>query len=219
MLDRDRAVNENLGLVHACAIRFRGKGIEYEDLYQAGCEGLIKAADRFDPDLGYRFSTYAVPVIMGEIRKMFRDGGIIKVSRSIRELSIKVNRVGDEFVKEHGREPTVSELAKCLDTTEEAVTEAIGSSVPPVSLTISNEDGEIQNDIPIPSHDGKIIELMALRTELEKLPAIDRELVKLRFFKRVTQSAAARQLGMTQVQVSRREKKILELLRKKLGSF
>ena len=82
-----------------------------------------------------------------------------------------------------------------------------------------NEDGEIQNDIPIPSHDGKIIELMALRTELEKLPAIDRELVKLRFFKRVTQSAAARQLGMTQVQVSRREKKILELLRKKLGSF
>lgn len=95
MLDRDRAVNENLGLVHACAIRFRGKGIEYEDLYQAGCEGLIKAADRFDPDLGYRFSTYAVPVIMGEIRKMFRDGGIIKVSRSIRELSIKVNRVGD----------------------------------------------------------------------------------------------------------------------------
>ena len=125
MLDRDRAVNENLGLVHACAIRFRGKGIEYEDLYQAGCEGLIKAADRFDPDLGYRFSTYAVPVIMGEIRKMFRDGGIIKVSRSIRELSIKVNRVGDEFVKEHGREPTVSELAKRLDTTEEAVTEAI----------------------------------------------------------------------------------------------
>ena len=219
MLDRDRAVNENLGLVHACAIRFRGKGIEYEDLYQAGCEGLIKAADRFDPDLGYRFSTYAVPVIMGEIRKMFRNGGIIKVSRSIRELSIKVNRVGDEFVKEHGREPTVSELAKRLDTTEEAVTEAIGSSVPPVSLTISNEDGEIQNDIPIPSHDGKIIELMALRTELEKLPAIDRELVKLRFFKRVTQSAAARQLGMTQVQVSRREKKILELLRKKLGSF
>lgn len=219
MLDRDRAVNENLGLVHACAIRFRGKGIEYEDLYQAGCEGLIKAADRFDPDLGYRFSTYAVPVIMGEIRKMFRDGGIIKVSRSIRELSIKVNRVGDEFMKEHGREPTVSELAKRLDTTEEAVTEAIGSSVPPVSLTISNEDGEIQNDIPIPSHDGKIIELMALRTELEKLPAIDRELVKLRFFKRVTQSAAARQLGMTQVQVSRREKKILELLRKKLGSF
>ena len=219
MLDRDRAVNENLGLVHACAIRFRGKGIEYEDLYQAGCEGLIKAANRFDPDLGYRFSTYAVPVIMGEIRKMFRDGGIIKVSRSIRELSIKVNRVGDEFVKEHGREPTVSELAKRLDTTEEAVTEAIGSSVPPVSLTISNEDGEIQNDIPIPSHDGKIIELMALRTELEKLPAIDRELVKLRFFKRVTQSAAARQLGMTQVQVSRREKKILELLRKKLGSF
>ena len=219
MLDRDRAVNENLGLVHACAIRFRGKGIEYEDLYQAGCEGLIKAADRFDPDLGYRFSTYAVPVIMGEIRKMFRDGGIIKVSRSIRELSIKVNRVSDEFVKEHGREPTVSELAKRLDTTEEAVTEAIGSSVPPVSLTISNEDGEIQNDIPIPSHDGKIIELMALRTELEKLPAIDRELVKLRFFKRVTQSAAARQLGMTQVQVSRREKKILELLRKKLGSF
>lgn len=216
MLDRDRAVNENLGLVHACAIRFRGKGIEYDDLYQAGCEGLIKAADKFDPELGYRFSTYAVPVIMGEIRKMFRAGGIIKVSRSIRELSLKINKAGDEFVKKNGREPTVSELAQCLNSTEEAVTEAISSSVPPVSLTISNDDGEIQNDIPIPSHDGKIIELMALRTELEKLSATDKELVRLRFYKRITQSAAAKQLGMTQVQISRREKKILNLLREKL---
>ncbi len=216
MNGRDKAVNENLGLVHACAVRFRGKGIEYDDLYQAGCVGLIKAVDKFDPALGYRFSTYAVPVIMGEIKRMFRDGGSVKVSRSLKELSLKINKAGDDFVREHGREPTVSELAKCLDSSEEAVTEAIGAAAPPLSLTLSDDDGEVQSDIPVPSHDGKIIEIMSLHTELKKLSPEDRRLIELRFFKRVTQTAAAKKLGMSQVQVSRREKKILKKLREKL---
>ena len=216
MNGRDKAVNENLGLVHACAVRFRGKGIEYDDLYQAGCVGLIKAVDKFDPALGYRFSTYAVPVIMGEIKRMFRDGGSVKVSRSLKELSLKINKAGDDFVREHGREPTVSELAKCLDSSEEAVTEAIGAAAPPLSLTLSDDDGEVQSDIPVPSHDGKIIEIMSLHTELKKLSPEDRRLIELRFFKRVTQTAAAKKLGMSQVQVSRREKKILKILREKL---
>ena len=216
MNGRDKAVNENLGLVHACAVRFRGKGMEYDDLYQAGCVGLIKAVDKFDPALGYRFSTYAVPVIMGEIKRMFRDGGSVKVSRSLKELSLKINKAGDDFVREHGREPTVSELAKCLDSSEEAVTEAIGAAAPPLSLTLSDDDGEVQSDIPVPSHDGKIIEIMSLHTELKKLSPEDRRLIELRFFKRVTQTAAAKKLGMSQVQVSRREKKILKILREKL---
>lgn len=218
MYERDRAVNENIGLVHACAIKFRGKGIEYDDLYQAGCEGLIKAADRFDPTLGFRFSTYAVPVIIGEIKRMFRDGGTVKVSRSLKELSLKINHIGDDFVRQYGREPTVQELAERLEKPPEEIAEAISASVPPVSLTVTNDDGEIQTDIPVPSHDGKIIELMSLKTELNKLPEEDRKLIELRFFKRMTQTAAARQLGMTQVQVSRKEKKLLNYLRKRLES-
>ncbi len=216
MIERERAVNENLGLVHACAVRFRGKGIEYDDLYQAGCEGLIKAADRFDPDLGFRFSTYAVPVIIGEIKRMFRDGGSVKVSRSIKELALKINKAGDSYVKKYGREPTVCELAELLDTSAESVTEAISASSPPVSLTLTNDEGEIQTDIPVPSHDSKIIEIMSLRSELDKLSDPDRQLIELRFFKHLTQTAAAKQLGMTQVQVSRKEKKILSYLREKL---
>ncbi len=217
MVERDRAINENMGLVHACAMRFCGKGIEYDDLYQAGCEGLVKAAGRFDPSLGYRFSTYAVPVIMGEIRRLFRDGGSVKVARSIKELAVRVNRAGDEFVRLHGREPTVSELAEALDASPEAVTEAIGASAPPVSLNAGGEEGEMQTDIPVASHDGKIIELMSLHSELQRLAERDRKLIELRFYKRLTQSDTAKRLGMSQVQVSRREKKLLAYLRQRLS--
>lgn len=103
---------ENLGLVHLCANRFRGRGIEYDDLYSAGCIGLLKAAEAFDCERGVKFSTYAVPVILGEIKRLFRDGGTVKVSRSLKELSLKAVRVRDEMSKELGREPTLSELGK-----------------------------------------------------------------------------------------------------------
>lgn len=216
MNGREQAVKDNIGLVHACAVRFRGKGIEYDDLYQAGCVGLIKAVDGFDPSLGYRFSTYAVPVIMGEIKRIFRDSGSVKVSRTLRELSLKIGKVSDEFIKINGREPTVSEIAQRLGSSEETVAEAIGANTPPISLTATDENGQAETDIPVPSHDGKIIEIMSLHTELNKLRPSDRKLIELRFFRHMTQTAAARQLGMTQVQVSRREKKILDCLREKL---
>lgn len=216
MNGREQAVKDNIGLVHACAVRFRGKGIEYDDLYQAGCVGLIKAVDGFDPSLGYRFSTYAVPVIMGEIKRIFRDSGSVKVSRTLRELSLKIGKVSDEFIKINGREPTVSEIAQRLGSSEETVAEAIGANTPPISLTAVDENGQAETDIPVPSHDGKIIEIMSLHTELNKLHPSDRKLIELRFFRHMTQKAAARQLGMTQVQVSRREKKILDCLREKL---
>ena len=111
---RSRMIEENIGLVHACAHRFKGKGLEYDDLFQAGCMGLVKATDAFDSERGVRFSTYAVPVILGEMRRLFRDGGTVKVSRSLKELSMKAARQRDQFAKEHGREPTVSELAQAL---------------------------------------------------------------------------------------------------------
>ena len=216
MVERELTVSEYLGLVHACAGRFRGRGIEYDDLFQAGCIGLIKAADNFDPDLGYKFSTYAVPVIIGEIKRMFRDGGAVKVSRSLKELGLKINRETEAFVKANGREPTVTELSEKLSEKPELITEAISACAPPVSLTVTNDDGEIQTDIPVDAPDGKITEIMSLRTELERLEDKDRKIIDLRFYKHKTQSETAKDLGMTQVQVSRRERKILMSLREKL---
>lgn len=207
---------ENLGLVHLCANRFRGRGIEYDDLYSAGCIGLLKAAEAFDCERGVKFSTYAVPVILGEIKRLFRDGGTVKVSRSLKELSLKAVRVRDEMSKELGREPTLSELGKKLDTDECAVAEALSVSLPPVSLTDSSEEGGGQIDVAAPSPDIEIGDTVALRQVLEMMEPKDRELIFLRYYKNFTQSAAAQKLGMTQVQVSRREKKLLTFMREQL---
>ena len=122
-LERQKTIEENIGLVHACAHRFQGKGIEYDDLFQAGCMGLVKATDAFDTGRGVRFSTYAVPVILGEMRRLFRDGGTVKVSRSLKELGMKLNRCREQFAREHGREATITELAQQLQVTQEAVVE------------------------------------------------------------------------------------------------
>ena len=124
-LERQKTIEENIGLVHACAHRFQGKGIEYDDLFQAGCMGLVKATDAFDTGRGVRFSTYAVPVILGEMRRLFRDGGTVKVSRSLKELGMKLNRCREQFAREHGREATITELAQQLQVTQEAVVEAL----------------------------------------------------------------------------------------------
>ena len=207
---------ENLGLVHLCANRFRGRGIEYDDLYSAGCIGLLKAAEAFDCERGVKFSTYAVPVILGEIKRLFRDGGTVKVSRSLKELSLKAVRVRDEMSKELGREPTLSELGKKLDTDECAIAEALSVSLPPVSLTDSSEEGGGQIDVAAPSPDIEIGDTVALRQVLEMMEPKDRELIFLRYYKNFTQSAAAQKLGMTQVQVSRREKKLLTFMRDQL---
>lgn len=207
---------ENLGLVHLCANRFRGRGIEYDDLYSAGCIGLLKAAEAFDCKRGVKFSTYAVPVILGEIKRLFRDGGTVKVSRSLKELSLKAVRVRDEMSKELGREPTLSELGKKLDTDECAIAEALSVSLPPVSLTDSSEEGGGQIDVAAPSPDIEIGDTVALRQVLEMMEPKDRELIFLRYYKNFTQSAAAQKLGMTQVQVSRREKKLLTFMREQL---
>ena len=207
---------ENLGLVHLCANRFRGRGIEYDDLYSAGCIGLLKAAEAFDCERGVKFSTYAVPVILGEIKRLFRDGGTVKVSRSLKELSLKAVRVRDEMSKELGREPTLSELGKKLDTDECAIAEALSVSLPPVSLTDSSEEGGGQIDVAAPSPDIEIGDTVALRQVLEMMEPKDRELIFLRYYKNFTQSAAAQKLGMSQVQVSRREKKLLTFMREQL---
>ncbi|MBQ5320117.1 MAG: sigma-70 family RNA polymerase sigma factor [Oscillospiraceae bacterium] len=213
-LKNDSFVEENLGLVHLCANRFRGKGIEYDDLYGAGCVGLVKAASAFDRNRGVKFSTYAVPVILGEIRRLFRDGGTIKVSRSIRELGLKINRAKENFTFMQGREPTISELADLTCSTAEDVAEALAVNLPLISLTSSSDEGDDgQIDIASPSPDAELVDLISLRQSLSALDEKDRKLIYFRYFKDMTQTVTAQKLGMTQVQVSRREKKLLMLLR------
>ena len=208
---------ENLGLVHLCANRFRGRGIEYDDLYSAGCIGLLKAVKAFDSGRGVKFSTYAVPVILGEIKRLFRDGGAVRVSRSLKELSLRLSRICEDFRQREMREPTIAELSELSGETESAVAEALSVSQPPVSLTAGDDD-EGQTDIPTESPDESITDLLALRQIMARLPDGDRALLELRYFRGMTQTKTAKALGMTQVQVSRREKKLLTQMREELLS-
>lgn len=212
---QDELARSHLGLVHACCKRFSGKGVEYEELYSAGCLGLSKALKNFDESRGLRFSTYAFPVIVGEIKRLFRDGGTVKVSRSLRELSMKIARLNNESRLESGSELTVSQLAERLSVTPEEISEAISAARIPVSL--SSEDGECGAlELPAPDIQYEISERLTLRGAIDTLEEKDRGLINLRYYLGKTQCETARSLGMTQVQVSRREKKLLALLREKL---
>lgn len=216
---RESFIEQNLGLVHSCAGRFRGRGIEYDDLYAAGCMGLVKAYDGFDVTRGVCFSTYAVPVILGEIKKLFRDGGLVKVSRGIKELSLKVNAARERLQKKTGTEPTLSRIAQELGVTEEQVAEAVSAAQPALSLTpVNDESGSREFDLPVESHEEELADRLALAEELRILPEEDQRLIRLRFFGGKTQTETARELGTTQVQVSRRERKILAFLRSRLLS-
>ena len=214
---RAEFIENNLGLVHACAGRFKGRGIEYDDLYAAGCMGLVKAYDGFDESRGLCFSTYAVPVILGEIKKLFRDGGTVKVSRGLKELGMKVTAARERWMKEKGTEPTVSQLAQQLDVRPEQVAEAISASMPALSLTpVSDENGDKEFDIPEESCEERLSDLLSLRTVLGGLEPDERMLIYLRFYKNKTQSETAKVLNTTQVQISRRERKLLARMRQML---
>ena len=214
---REAFIESNLGLVHACAGRFRGRGVEYDDLYSAGCMGLVKACDGFDAGRGVQFSTYAVPVILGEIKKLFRDGGTVKVSRSLKELGLKVNAAREAVLKATGAEPTVGRLAEMLGEKPEQVALAIRAAQPALSLTPAADGDEGgQLDIPVASPEEELADRIGLEEVLARLPQEDRRLIRLRFFAGKTQSETARLLGTTQVQISRRERKILKEMRELL---
>ena len=214
---RECLINANFGLVHACANKFRGRGVDYDDLFQAGCVGLVKAADNYDSSRGFAFSNYAVPVILGEIRRIFRDGGAVKIGRSLKERARHAMKLRDELSAELGREPTVSELAEKLGTDIPTATELITVSMPTVSLTVS-EDGKNagQFDIPTLPPEEEISERLSLKCVLDSLDEKDRKLIELRYFKGLTQVKTAKELGMSQVQVSRKEKAILIKMRNSL---
>lgn len=217
LMPRAEFIEKNLGLVHACAGRFKGRGIEYEELYSAGCLGLVKACDGFDIGRGVCFSTYAVPVILGEIKKLFRDGGTVKVSRSLKELSLKINAERERCLKKTGQEPGITQLAETLQTTPEQIALAIRASLPTLSLTpTDDEDGQKEWDVPVDSPEETLSDRIGLAEVMDKLSPQDRQMIRLRFFGGRTQSETARVLGTTQVQISRRERKILKWMRAQL---
>ncbi len=208
-------ITENLGLVHSCANRFKGRGVDYEDLFQAGCVGLIKAAAGFDPDKGFRFSTYAVPAILGEIRRIFRDGGTVKIGRAAKDKARQLLNIKEELASDTGKEPTITEIAEKakMDISEAAA--LICACLPVISLT--QEEDDSQTDIPVEAPDERLSEKMDLRKALLSLEEKEQRIIDLRYFKGLTQSVTAEQLGLSQVQVSRKEKAILTKLRKMLA--
>lgn len=212
---RNELVLNNLGLVHSCARRFKGRGVEYDDLFQAGCVGLIKASDNFDESKGFAFSTYAVPVILGEIKRIFREGGSVKIGRAIKDKSRNLLAAKESVTLSLGREPTVSELAQAVGFDVEETAMLMNASLPVFSLS-GDEENENGFDIPVESHEKSLSDSLALRQVISTLDSKDRSMIELRYFRGLTQSKTAEILGMSQVQVSRREKHLLETIRKKL---
>ena len=217
MNDRAQMIESNLGLVHSCANRFRNRGIEYDDLFQAGCVGLLKAVDGFDETLGFVFSTYAVPAILGEIKRIFRDGGTVKVSRSLKEQAKKMHSEKERLTDIMGREPTIQELAEFTECDYCTVSELLLVSRPVLSLTPQNDDtDDVQIDVPVEGESLRIDDRICLDECINALSENDRLIIELRYYKGKTQSNVAEELGMSQVQVSRREKKILKEIREKM---
>lgn len=216
-------VEENVGLVWCIVRRYSGRGTEAEDLFQIGSIGLLKAIDKFDLTYDVRFSTYAVPMISGEIRRFLRDDGMLKVSRSLKEISCKACQAKEEFTKKYNREPTIRELSEISGIGKEELVEAMEASAEVESLhrPVYKKDGSevelLEKLEKEEKTEEKIIDQMFLYSLLEKLGKEERQLIYLRYFENKTQSETGKSLGMSQVQVSRLEKKILKRM-KEYGS-
>ena len=217
----ERLVENNLGLVRSIAVRFKDRGVEYEDLVQIGSIGMLKAIRSFDISKGTVFSTYAVPLIIGEIRRFIRDDGLIKVSRLYKQQSAILNREREKYINEFGKEPKIDELAtRCNLTTEDAVLAMEATStVASFSTSLSGEDDSFTLESTLCEERSEIdakIEHIALSEAISSLPPLWRQIVTLRYLKEQSQQQTADALGLSQVKVSREEKKIFEALRKQL---
>lgn len=213
LLERERFIEENLGLVHSICKRFTGRGVEYDDLFQAGCMGLVKAYDAFDKTRGLMFSTYAVPVIMGEVRRLFRDGGSVKVSRSVKELYLKITKEKQKLEQKLCCEPSISQIAVSLCVSEEEVAEAVCACQATVSLTYTSDDGIKESDLPTESVEDAVSNKLILDEAFKILDDTEKQLMICRYFKGFTQTRTAQILGISQVKVSRLERRILEKLK------
>lgn len=219
---RDRLVTENMGLVWSIVRRFMGRGYEPDDLFQIGTIGLMKAIDKFDLAFDVKFSTYAVPMITGEIKRFLRDDGMIKVSRSIKEMGMRAKQAKEELSKKLGREPTLEEIASRLGVSCEEVAASLEAGAEVESLyrcASKNEDGNlllIDRLVEENSAQEDLLNRLALKDLLEGLDKKDREIILRRYYGNETQSQIAKRLGISQVQVSRLEKKILRQMKEKL---
>lgn len=208
----------NVNLIKSLVKRFLGKGVEYDDLYQLGCLGFIKAIKNFDEKYGVMFSTYAVPMIIGEIKRFMRDDGAIKVSRAIKLLACKINKFIEEYRIKNNYSPTIDEIAEYFNIERTDVVFAMDSTRYPLSLnSTDNEEDDKSTELVdrLPSKDDQddLIDKIMLKTIIEGLPERDRKIIILRYFRDKTQSEIASELGVSQVQVSRLENKIIEKIK------
>ncbi len=216
-------LEENSPLIKSVIKRFRDKGVEYDDLYQIGCMGFLKAIKNFNSEFGVKFSTYVVPMVIGEVKRFMRDDGSIKVSRALKSLNIQINRYIEQFLIDNDRSPTIDEIAKHFNVDGQEIVLAMDSAKMPLSLFAPIEDDsesialidrlESQDD-----ENSKILDNIALSELVKRLEPRDRKIILLRYYYDKTQSEIAQELNISQVQVSRLENKILTNLRHKLSS-
>lgn len=214
-------LEENAPLIKSVIKRFRDKGIEYDDLYQIGCIGFLKAIKNFKPEFDVKFSTYVVPMVIGEIKRFMRDDGAVKVSRALKTLNMQINRYIDEYTGKHQQKPTIEQLAKHFKVDDQEIIMAMDSAKMPVSLyaPIEEDDGTLSviDRVEMEQSDNSdLLENIALKDMIKHLDERDRKIILLRYFYDKTQSEIATELHISQVQVSRLENKILENLRTKM---
>lgn len=216
----EQLITENAGLVRSIAVRFVGRGTEYDDLYQLGMIGMVRAIRTFDPERGCAFSTYAVPLIIGEIKRFLRDDGIIKVSRDKKRLGSRLLYEKERYFTEHGHDPKLSELAEAVGVDVMTAAEALECSFPVRSISDpAYEDGTatISDVIEAPDMTDTYTDYIALHEVTSTLPALWQKIIALRYYHDMSQESTARVLGLSQVKISREEKKIFQYMREKLS--
>ena len=220
---KEKLLTENSNLIKSIVRRYLGKGVEFDDLYQLASLGLLKAINGFDESFGVRFSTYAVPMIAGEIKRFMRDDGSIKVSRAIKADAKAINKYVEQYSAEHGRQPGIKQIAEQFCMAESQVVFTMGSQYMPLSLSGQGEykdesTGELLERLPSEDRQDDMIEALQLKSAIENLAERDKKVIMLRYFRDMTQSEVAAFLGVSQVQVSRIESRILSQFRKQLAN-
>lgn len=219
---KETLLEHNTSLLKSILKRYLNKGVEYDDLYQLSCIGFLKAIAGFDESFGVRFSTYAVPMIAGEIKRFLRDDGSVKVSRALKQSAREMNRFIEQYSSEHGEQPSVKEIATAFSMDEGEVVFTLGSSKMPISIYEQSDykdekSSSLCDKLPARDDQDEMIERMLLKTAIEKLPERERKIVFLRYFRDMTQSEVARRIGVSQVQISRIENKIMQDFKRELS--
>ena len=218
---KNQLIEQNSPLIKSIIKRFCGKGLEYDDLYQLGCLGFVKAIKNFDPSFNVKFSTYVVPMVIGEVKRFMRDDGAIKVSRAIKSLNLKINKFVEGYVSEHKTPPSIETIAKHFGVEEGEIVLAMDSAKMPISLYAPAENSQsgalVIDGVDAIASDENLMDKITVREILTGLSKRDRAIIMMRYFYDKTQSEIAQKLNISQVQVSRLENRILSNLKKKLS--